>query len=237
VDNAYVGKKLALLLFPFAPRDWSMRFLHSNEPVPPKVDLNAPDLYIPSMAIVTYIMLAGLVLGIGNRFTPEQLGLIASNVLAWLICENLLLTITKFVMNISQSLGVWTSLSFSMYKFVAMNACLLVYIGGGKSAYYGALAYASLCVAFFLIRSVKSFVMDSFYQSGEAGKRKVYLVAYIALSQPFIMWWLTSSVIANTDNAFKWSVFGSTGYAGHKTGLSGFADIPEDMLRADGVIV
>lgn len=35
-----------------------------------------------------------------------------------------------------------------------MNACLLVYIGAGKSAYYGALAYGSLCVAFFLVRAV-----------------------------------------------------------------------------------
>lgn len=67
VDNAYVGKKLALLLFPFAPRDWSLSYSSESEPVPPRLDVNAPDLYIPLMAIVTYISVAGLVLGMHDR--------------------------------------------------------------------------------------------------------------------------------------------------------------------------
>lgn len=58
-------------------------------------------------------------------FTPEQLGLIASNVLAWLLVENLILTVTKYVMNIAQSLGIWNSLAFSTYKFVAYVCVML----------------------------------------------------------------------------------------------------------------
>lgn len=90
VDNSYVGKKLgknsshicsfsllyyvfysALLLFPFTHSDWSIKY-SQDEPVQPKFDLNAPDLYIPCMAYVTYILVVGYVLGIRQAFSPGQ---------------------------------------------------------------------------------------------------------------------------------------------------------------------
>ena len=38
-----------------------------EEAVPPRLDVNVPDLYIPSMAFVTYILLAGVCLGTRNQ--------------------------------------------------------------------------------------------------------------------------------------------------------------------------
>jgi hypothetical protein len=34
----------------------------------PKFDVNAPDLYIPTMAYVTYVLLVGYILGLKNAF-------------------------------------------------------------------------------------------------------------------------------------------------------------------------
>lgn len=34
---------------------------------PPKVDINSPDMYIPVMAYVTYILLVGTAMGMENR--------------------------------------------------------------------------------------------------------------------------------------------------------------------------
>lgn len=81
VDNNYVIKKIILILFPFTHRvssthsfvefkywifrnfqDWSMKYDHDN-PVQPRYDLNAPDLYIPTMAYITFIVLTGFVMG------------------------------------------------------------------------------------------------------------------------------------------------------------------------------
>jgi hypothetical protein len=39
----------------------------------PSEDLNAPDLYIPLMAFVTYILVMGFIMGITDTFTPEVL--------------------------------------------------------------------------------------------------------------------------------------------------------------------
>lgn len=39
-----------------------------NTPVAPRFDVNAPDLYIPVMAFITYVLVAGLALGTQNRY-------------------------------------------------------------------------------------------------------------------------------------------------------------------------
>lgn len=62
VDNKYVMNKLRLLFFPFAQKDWSLKF-DQETAVQPRYDLNAPDLYIPTMGYITYIVLAGFILG------------------------------------------------------------------------------------------------------------------------------------------------------------------------------
>lgn len=43
-------------------QDWSIKYEQDN-PVQPRYEINAPDLYIPVMAYVTYVVVAGLVLG------------------------------------------------------------------------------------------------------------------------------------------------------------------------------
>ena len=39
---------------------------NQDDPVAPQFDVNVPDLYIPCMAFVTYILLAGVCIGIKN---------------------------------------------------------------------------------------------------------------------------------------------------------------------------
>lgn len=48
--------------YPLMFQDWSVRYA-TNEPVQPRFELNAPDLYIPTMAYLTYVLVAGLALG------------------------------------------------------------------------------------------------------------------------------------------------------------------------------
>lgn len=48
-------------------QDWSVKY-EQDEPVQPRFEINAPDLYIPTMAYVTYVLVAGLVLGMQDRY-------------------------------------------------------------------------------------------------------------------------------------------------------------------------
>ncbi|XP_077049151.1 protein YIF1B isoform X2 [Agelaius phoeniceus] len=98
VDTVYVGRKLRLLVFPFGHQDWQVRY-QQDTPVAPRFDVNAPDLYIPAMAFLTYILLAGLALGTQNRFSPDSLGLVASSALAWLLLEVLSVLLSQKTSN------------------------------------------------------------------------------------------------------------------------------------------
>lgn len=151
VDNRYVMNKLRLLFFPFAHRDWSLKYDQEN-PVQPRYDINAPDLYIPTMAYITYVVLAGFILGTQERFSPEQLGIQASSALAYNIFELIVYTVTLYVSNISTTLRTLDLLAFSGYKYAIVVAILCTSILFGSTGYYVALIYCGSSLAFFLVR-------------------------------------------------------------------------------------
>ena len=47
---------LIFILFIFPPQDWSIRY-NQDEPVAPRYEVNAPDLYIPCKCTIIYICL------------------------------------------------------------------------------------------------------------------------------------------------------------------------------------
>ncbi|KAK4025403.1 hypothetical protein OUZ56_014475 [Daphnia magna] len=199
VDTAYVAKKLALLVFPFTHRDWSVKY-NPDEPVQPRYELNAPDLYIPAMAFVTYLLIGGVSLGIQERFSPEGLGIQASTALIWALLEVLVIWVTLYLMNIQTKLTSFDILAFSSYKYVGMIVAVIASFIM-PSAYHLALIYVSAATMFFLIRSLKVQILpessrDAYGEnnasfSGEGSKRRTYLLLFMGGLQPLMMWWLT----------------------------------------------
>ncbi|XP_017037734.1 protein YIF1B-A isoform X3 [Drosophila kikkawai] len=155
VDNAYVGRKLRLLFFPYIHKDWSLRY-DQEHPVQPRYDVNAPDLYLPTMGYITYVIVAGLLLGMQQRFSPEQLGIQASSAMAYSIFELVIYSIALYVMNVKTSLKTLDLLAFTGYKYVCIVFCLMVSTLFFKSGYYIALAYTSFSFGFFLLRTLRT---------------------------------------------------------------------------------
>ena len=77
----------------------------------PRYELNAADLYIPSMAFVTYILVVGYVLGLQDRFSPEILATTASSALTALLLE-ILVHITGAMCVIKIEYGHWRAQKF-----------------------------------------------------------------------------------------------------------------------------
>jgi len=73
VSNQYVMRKLWLVLFPWTHKPWTRRIQRSADSqdagpprfMPPRDDLNSPDMYIPVMALVTYVLVAAVKTGPG----------------------------------------------------------------------------------------------------------------------------------------------------------------------------
>ncbi|RTG86755.1 protein transport protein YIF1 [Schistosoma bovis] len=185
--------------------DEGANFVHKNKwgvnydpagPVPPGDDINAPDLYIPLMATITYILLSGVIFGFQGRFSPEYLGILSSEAFGWLLLEVLLSLFAIYILNIQNNISYLDIVAYCGYKFVSMIVVLISYIGLDRPGYYFSLLYTSLALAFFLIRSLKLKILPHVeaYPS-ECNKRRLYLLLLIAFTQPFLMWWLTRRVI------------------------------------------
>ncbi|XP_044523311.1 protein YIF1B isoform X3 [Gracilinanus agilis] len=147
VDTVYVGKKLGLLVFPYLHQDWEVQY-QQDMPVAPRFDINAPDLYIPAMAFITYILVAGLALGTQDRFSPDLLGLQASSALAWLTVEVLAILLSLYLVTVNTDLTTIDLLAFSGYKYVGMIGGVVTGLLFGKTGYYMVLSWC--CVAIFV---------------------------------------------------------------------------------------
>ena len=196
VDTDYVLTKLALVFFPFTHKDWSVKY-EQDVPLQPRFEKNAPDMYIPAMAFLTYVVMAGLVLGMQERFSPEQLGILASSALAWGIIELIVHIVSLYVMNIETSLSTLDLLAYCGYKYVGINAALAVSIVFRRLGYYAVLLYFSGSLAFFLMRSLKLRVIPQDHSSYTASgnKRRIYFILFVAGIQPLLIWWLSYHLI------------------------------------------
>ncbi|KAL5967048.1 Protein YIF1A [Taenia solium] len=195
VDNAYVAGKLGILLFPFFHTRWDLQY-DAMGVVSPRGDINSPDLYIPAMAFITYVVVAGVSLGVEGRFAPDLLGILSSQSFGWLILEVCVLTLALYLLNIQSSLGCLDLLAYCGYNMITVVLVALVLSAPG---YYFALAWTGLAFAFFQIRSLKLQVLpQADRQVSLSPRRGVYFLVCTALFQPFIIWWLTNAVVPTT---------------------------------------
>ncbi|XP_032240413.1 protein YIF1A isoform X2 [Nematostella vectensis] len=192
VDTSYVVKKLGLLLFPFTHKNWAVQY-NKEEPVAPRYEVNAPDLYIPVMAFVTYVLVAGLVLGTQNRFTPEQLGITASSALIWLFVEIMAILFSMYLCNVQSEIKTFDLLAFCGYKYFGMILSCLAGLLFKSLGYYCVFIYTSITNAFFLIRTLRLVIIPETSDGiARTSKRRIYLLLFIAVLQPFFMFFLTS---------------------------------------------
>lgn len=190
-------------------QDWSIKYEQDN-PVQPRFEVNAPDLYIPTMAYVTYVLVAGLVLGMQNRFSPEQIGIQASSALAWSIVEIAVYAATLYITNIRTMLRTFDLLAYSGYKYLGIIASVLVSLAFSSTGYYVSLVYCNFALAFFLMRSLKAQVLPDgtaqasasvghYYgdtSTSHGSKRRLYFLLFVAAMQPVLSWWLTFHLVA-----------------------------------------
>ncbi|EJD02954.1 protein transporter yif1 [Fomitiporia mediterranea MF3/22] len=196
VSNSYVIRKLQLVLFPWRHKRWT----RANRPteqgqaqwLPPRDDINSPDLYIPVMAFVTYILLAALYSGIQAKFHPEILGRVATRALVVVLVEFGFIKLGCYLLNISGSSQVTDLFAYSGYKFVGVvTTVLFAFPSASKTVYLAAFIYSFSANGFFLLRALKYVVLpdprDTSQHVGTLSpgqrSRRIWFLFAIALSQ------------------------------------------------------
>ncbi|OCF33641.1 ER to Golgi transporter Yif1 [Kwoniella heveanensis BCC8398] len=158
VTNTYVLNKLRLVLFPWRHKPWSRQVRRSTENgamegwQAPRDDINAPDLYIPTMALVTYTLLSALASGLQSRFHPEVLGLSLSKALAVVILEFCAIKLGCYLLDVRGGGASGVELiGYGGYKFVGIIATIVVsMLGFGRLVTIGTFVYVFGANAFFL---------------------------------------------------------------------------------------
>ncbi|OQD86180.1 hypothetical protein PENANT_c008G03913 [Penicillium antarcticum] len=226
VSNSYVLNKLVLVLFPWRHKPWSrqqarltsssagpngqiMQQQYSSMFLPPRDDLNSPDMYIPVMALVTYILLSVLLAGFRGNFHPELLGSITTTAIAVILFEIMCLKLATYILSINNDSQLLDLVAYSGYKFVGiivtMVAAEILNPGQGTGGWVGwtVFAYTFLANAFFLLRSLKYVLLpdstDSAMHAGsmhtvarsQRNRRTQFLFVYSYVVQFIFMWVLS----------------------------------------------
>lgn len=148
VSNSFVFKKIGLVLFPFRHKSWA-RIERRNDQngkidySSPRDDINSPDLYIPVMSCVTYIILFAITMTADGNFNPEILGGTALKVLSLLIGEVLLMKLICYLMSISADVAFLDLIAYSGYKFIGVIVVSILKKTTSKFLTYLVYAYVS----------------------------------------------------------------------------------------------
>ena len=86
------------------------------------------------------------------RFSPEQLGITASSLLAWILAEVLVIWLCLYLLAVHSQLKWLDLVAFCGYKYVGMIASIGCGLVGGGYVYYAVLGYTALAIAYFLVR-------------------------------------------------------------------------------------
>jgi len=198
VSNSFVFKKIGLVLFPFRHKSWA-RIGRRNEQTgkmdfsPPRDDINSPDLYIPVMSCITYIILFAITLTVNNEegFDPDILGGTSLKVFSLLIGEVLLMKLICYLMSISADVAFLDLIAYSGYKFIGIIVVSILNNITSKFITYVVYAYVSIALGFFMLRSMKYFVLtDQSLSANTQRRNKIHFLFFIALMEIVISWFL-----------------------------------------------
>jgi len=119
---------------------------------PPVSDVIAPDLYLPVMAFITYVLLRGYSRGLSDEFHPELLSSFASSAFFAVMFEMCLIRFLLFLAGANSPPGLLDILAYSGYKFVGYCLAILLSWTLGSVVFYLSLFYFALSHGVFLIR-------------------------------------------------------------------------------------
>eukprot|EP01117_Protostelium_nocturnum_P003011 TRINITY_DN1393_c0_g1_i1.p1 TRINITY_DN1393_c0_g1~~TRINITY_DN1393_c0_g1_i1.p1 ORF type:complete len:303 (+),score=68.59 TRINITY_DN1393_c0_g1_i1:65-973(+) len=195
VNNSYVVNKIKLILFPLAHKYWKRRIHRQGEAevyLPPREDINAPDLYIPLMSFVTYVLTIGYLMGQSNQFTPAVLGNTATAGLLMLALEVGIIKFGFYLLS-AYTCPVMDLVSFCSYKYVGVEVTILAGLLLGKYGFYGFLLVSSLFMAIFMVKTLKLVFpgVEAGQEYNRHKNRNNYFLLGLGILQFFVCWYLS----------------------------------------------
>jgi hypothetical protein len=150
--------------------------------LPPSQDVNAPDLYLPSMAFITYILLVAFFMGATLQFTPEVLGKTASTGIAVLVTEILLLKLGFYLLNFP-SPYLLDLVAYCGYKFVGFVTFLIECFDLALTRWFNHLHRITIILLFGLFLGKTAFFIAF-------AVHFVFMATFMVRTYPDVEWYL-----------------------------------------------
>lgn len=187
MNDSYVARKLGIIVFPWRHANWQRTSIRdpatqSFHYLPPREDLNSPDLYIPVMAVVSYVLLVGLLLGLRQSFNPESLKATASGAIIFVLLELVIVKFGAYLLGFGSEVYVLDMIAVIGYNFVPLIITLLSGLIFGRMGRYAGFIYCSFAMAFFMLRSLRySFIPESSMVANQRRTRVYFLFGIVAI--------------------------------------------------------
>lgn len=191
VNTQYVMGKLRLLLFPVRHPSWKRRKIQDQAGVEhhlsPREDINAPDLYIPLMAFVTWVLVCAFAMGMAKRFSPEVLGVIATKGFVVMLAEVVFMKLGFYLLSNSFAIPILDIVAYCGYAFVGIVASIFAGVFAGNLGFYLASLFTGLLMANFMVKTLRHLVLVSSPSNpNHPNQKRQYFILLCAALQLFI---------------------------------------------------
>jgi len=196
VDNRYVKRKVQRIFFPFLCKSWQRQKF--DTPIQqqqqnssgaadmmayalPHSDENAPDLYIPFMSLITYVLLCALAYGNAGQFSPEVLPQVATWCFTSQILEVLLIRFGFYMMQAPVpflDLFSYTGYKYFGLCFNMLGAIAATHFGLGTKTYYAFFLYTASAASYFMLKTMANNIPLVVAATGP--KREMMVVGFAA---------------------------------------------------------
>lgn len=159
----------------------------------PVVDENAPDLYLPSMSLFTFVLLCTLGYGTAGQFNPEVIPDVTTKCFATQVLEVLAIRFVFYLMR--APVNLLDLFSYTGYKYLGLVINLTVgllasHFGFGIRGYYVCFGWTASAAAYFMLKTMANYLP---IETARGGPKREVMVFAFAASQLVTMWFVSQT--------------------------------------------
>jgi hypothetical protein len=156
----------------------------------PTLDENAPDLYLPSMTLITYVLLCAICYGGAGQFSPEVIPDVTTKCFLTQTLEVLAIRVGFYMMQ--APVAFLDLFAYTGYKYLGLCVNLLVgmiasQLEYGTKAYYVSFCWTATAAAYFMLKTMANNIP---LETSSSGPKRELVVVIIAAAQLATIWFV-----------------------------------------------
>eukprot|EP00917_Polyrhabdina_sp_WS-2016_P016633 GHVP01035945.1.p1 GENE.GHVP01035945.1~~GHVP01035945.1.p1 ORF type:complete len:298 (+),score=13.19 GHVP01035945.1:297-1190(+) len=195
ISQSYVLNKILIILFPFKHKNWK-RYNESSLGMSnsvPSTDINAPDLYIPIVSLISFILLRGYSVGLKGQFHPDILGITGLYSIITIFIMVIIVKIISYSFGVGNEVSIIDVGSVLGYNFVNISLVSIISMFCNNTIKNIVRIYVFISMSFFIVRYILNVILPHEFQQiiGQSRRKKLNFLLGIVMFQLLFSFLLT----------------------------------------------